>query len=228
MATPDVRDQPTAPPAGISARERVKNLIPRGLLVRDLGAGAGSRLLLTFDDGPSPEVTPGVLSRLAQYQARALFFVVGKRVEAHPDLVRSLTAGGHKIGNHTYSHRNDRDPGFLDYLADVRRCQQLVETIAGDSPKHFRPPKGHLSPTSLTVPRLLGMRTMNWTLNVRDWACRTSEQALAAAQALDSQVKAGQIVLLHDDNPAVLDLLDYVLPRLAERGFDLHSAIDMV
>jgi peptidoglycan/xylan/chitin deacetylase (PgdA/CDA1 family) len=209
-------------------RERVKTLIPRALVTRDLGGSAGTqpRLLLTFDDGPDPLVTPQVLERLDAFHARAVFFVVGRRADAAPELVRQIRDRGHRIGNHTYSHPNDGDPPFRTYLADVRRCQDVVRRCTNTTPELFRPPKGHLSLTSLTVPKVVGLRTINWSLNVRDWACRTAEQAVDAGRQLETRAASGQIVLLHDDNIFVLDLLDYVLPRLRARGFDLRSALD--
>jgi peptidoglycan/xylan/chitin deacetylase (PgdA/CDA1 family) len=207
-----------------SLRSRVKGLIPASLVLRDLGPRSEPLLLLTFDDGPDPDVTPGVLDRLDAHDARAVFFVVGRRAAAHPALVREIHRRGHCIGNHTFEHRNDADPWFPGYLRELRRCQAVVRECADVTPRLFRPPKGHLSLTSLTVPKLLGLRTVNWSLNVRDWACKTPEAARQAAEELDRQVQGGQIVLLHDDNPHVLELLDIVLPRLRGRGFDLRSA----
>ena len=61
---------------------------------------------LTFDDGPHPEVTPAVLDLLDQAGARATFFCVGRRAEAHPDIVAAIRERGHGVENHTYSHPN--------------------------------------------------------------------------------------------------------------------------
>jgi peptidoglycan/xylan/chitin deacetylase (PgdA/CDA1 family) len=183
-------------------------------------------LLLTFDDGPDRDVTPAVLERLQAYDARAVFFVVGRRAASAPDLVAAIHEGGHRVGNHTYSHRNDGNPWFLAYLNDVRRCQHAISHAIGAGPVLFRPPRGHLSPTTLMVPSLLGLRVVNWSLNVRDWACRSREEALEAARELDRRVQPGDIVLLHDDNRYLLDLLDYLLPSLRDRGFDLRNAAE--
>lgn len=206
-------------------RQRVKALIPEDLVVRTLPDPPGHRLLLTFDDGPNPDVTPQVLERLAAANAKAVFFVVGKLVDGAPGVLPAIERGGHVIGNHTYRHRNDRDPYLLAYYRDLQRCQAAIGRHAR-KPRWFRPPKGHLSVTSLGASRALGLRTMNWSLNVRDWACKSRDEALAAAAQFDAQVQPGHIALLHDGNRYVLDLLDYVLPRLQARGFDLHSAID--
>lgn len=207
-------------------RQGLKNLVPRRLLIRDLGPVSRPMLLLTFDDGPT-DVTPHVLDRLDAYGACAIFFVVGRRAEQAPALLRAILDRGHRLGNHTYEHPQTGEPSFPAYLRDVRRCQQVVQHHTGSEPSFFRPPRGHLSFASLTVPRLLGLKTMNWSLNVRDWACRTPDEARLAARRLDDQAQPGQIVLLHDDNVCVLEVLDYVLPRLVTRGFDLSTAVNL-
>jgi peptidoglycan/xylan/chitin deacetylase (PgdA/CDA1 family) len=207
-------------------RELIKKLIPESLLRRDLGGAAGNRILLTFDDGPDPQVTPAVLTRLQAYGARAIFFVVGRRVAQAPDTLKLIREAGHRIGNHSYDHVNSGDPWFGDYLADLKRCQAIVRQAVGEPPSLFRPPKGHLSFTSLIAPRLIGLSTINWSMNVRDWSCRTEEQARTAAISLADGTRPGDIVLLHDDNRFVLPILDFVLPRFVAQGFDLRSAVD--
>jgi peptidoglycan/xylan/chitin deacetylase (PgdA/CDA1 family) len=208
-------------------RESLKKLIPRNLLVRDLGPTSDHSILFTFDDGPHPEVTAEVLARLEAYRVRAVFFVIGERLDAAPELGKRVAAAGHVIGNHTYTHRAP-DPWFGGYLDDVRRCQTAVLRHVGQRPTLFRPPKGHLSATSLIVPKMLGLQTVNWSLNVRDWACESRTEAMAAAEQLVRGAEPGRIVLLHDDRPLVLPLLDFVLPRLADSGFDLSSAASRI
>lgn len=214
LATPRVSQGP---------RERLKSVIPSSLLVRDLGWTVEPSLLFTFDDGPDRQITPEVLARLQAYAIPAVFFVIGKHVDAAPELLRETQRLGHIIGNHTYSH-SDHDPWFGKYFIDVKRCQSAVQRHAGVTPRLFRPPKGHLSATSLTVPKLLGLRTMNWSLNVRDWACESQAEARRAAERLVREARPGNIVLLHDDRPLVLSLLDFALPRLVDAGFDLSKA----
>jgi peptidoglycan-N-acetylglucosamine deacetylase len=210
---------------GLELRNRMKELIPRSLLRRDLGRGGGHQVLLTFDDGPTPGVTPAVLERLESYGARAIFFVVGRQVAESPELLRRIRAGGHRIGNHSFQHRSRP---VLEYISDLIACQELLRSHLGQPPDLYRPPRGHLSPATLAVPRLLGMRTVNWTLDVRDYTCRSRHQALVLASELERTIAAGDIVLLHDDHPGVLDILDHILPRLQARGFDLAAAADQV
>jgi len=212
-----------ARPAGQGLRERLKAAIPEWLLVRDLGPAAGRTLLFTFDDGPDRQVTPEVLARLQAHGIRGVFFVIGAHVDAAPELLVESHRRGHVIGNHTYSHRAP-DPWFVEYFRDVKRCQDTVRRHLGEAPRLFRPPKGHLSGASLTIPKMLGLRTMNWSLNVRDWECESPADARRAAERLVREARDGNIVLLHDNRPLLVPLLDFALPRLVAEGFDLRAA----
>ena len=203
-------------------------MLPRRLLVRQLDQRASNSILLTFDDGPHPEITPAVLDRLENYGAKAIFFVVGRRIERAPYLLRCIQEQGHIIGNHTYIHSNERQPWFWKYYRDLQRCQIAVERNTGKRPKLFRPAGGRISLTSLFVPRLLCMRTISWSLEANDWRCRTTHEARIAAERLTCKLTSGDIVLLHDDNYRVLEILDILLPEIRSRKYDLFSGIGFV
>jgi len=98
-------------------------------------------LYLTFDDGPTPIVTPWVLAQLDAYQAKATFFLLGKQVEQYPEMVQMLLEAGHRIGNHTYSHRDGWFQRTTTYLKDVERAQMLIPK---QEPLLFRPPYGRM------------------------------------------------------------------------------------
>jgi len=123
---------------------------------------------------------------------------------------------------------NGRTPTFTEYYRDCARCQAVLERRAGRRPTLFRPPGGRLTPTSVVVPKLLGLSCVTWSIEVQDWSFRTSDQAHAGAKRLIDAIQPRDIVLLHDDNRFVLDLLDDVLPALTAKGFDLGSGIEAV
>jgi peptidoglycan/xylan/chitin deacetylase (PgdA/CDA1 family) len=213
-------------------RSVLKQTIPDAVVARTLRKGPDSSVLLTFDDGPSPDVTPAVLERLDRYGARALFFVIGRRVKRVPHLLAQIRARGHALGNHSHLHRrhyvlqSERSPRFCEYYRDVRRCQEVIERETGELPRLFRPPGGRLTPVTVIVPRLLGLRCISWSREVQDWRFRSTAEARDGAVRLAAAIQPRDIVLLHDDNPCVLDLLDELLPALAARGLDLTKAVD--
>ena len=215
-------------------RSRIKRLIPRSLAIQRLRWSPRPSVLLTFDDGPHPEVTPAVLDRLERYDARAVFFVIGWRARRAPRLLDRIRSEGHVIGNHSHLHRagyvlpTARQVSFWKYYRDCARCQTVVARSTGAAPMLFRPPGGRMTPATMMTPRLLGMRSVLWTREVSDWSFRRAEDARAGAVELLRVIAPQDIVLLHDDNRCVLELLDRVLPDLRSRGFDLASGVDLL
>ncbi len=184
-----------------------------------------SGVLLTFDDGPHPEVTAEVLELLAQYDAKAVFFIVGNRIPKSPPMLAKIHRAGHAIGNHTFEHPLDGNPPLVHYYRDVKACQQVLHLHTGQVPQLFRPPLGSLTAGSLLAPRLLGMRTMLWSVDVGDWQLRNEADAEIAGNRLAENASPGDIVLLHDDNPWVVRVLEIALPKLRKQAVRLDAAL---
>ncbi len=103
-------------------------------------------IALTFDDGPDPADTPAILDLLKQYEAKATFFVVGKRVEMYPELAKREIVEGHEIANHTYSHSYFRKRmGGEKIQNEILKAEQAIFTTTGEKPHLFRPPGGYYS-----------------------------------------------------------------------------------
>lgn len=157
-------------------------------------------LVLTFDDGPGPDLTPRVLELLRRRGATAVFFVLGKRLEdpAARDLVQRIASAGHTIGCHGYEHCNYWRVGPLEALADVRRGLAAVRPFVPAAQKvlPFRPPYGKLDPVTLLYLLIRRIPIVWWTLDGCDTRGRsTSSPDAAAAEATRM---GGGIVLSHD------------------------------
>lgn len=154
-------------------------------------------IALTFDDGPHPVHTREVLRLLAQYEVRATFFVIGKKVDAHPDVLREIVAAGHEIGIHGYEHdrlHTLRTPSTI--IADASLALDRVEAITGQRPALFRPPVGHISPRTETAARKLGLVLVTWSVSGRDGLA--SANAHKVAMRVRRGLRPGAIVALHD------------------------------
>lgn len=202
----------------------IKRTIPRNFLIQKIPKSISEKsVLLTFDDGPDPEITPQVLDLLSLYEVRAIFFIPGRRISRAPSLLVKIIKQGHIIGNHTFIHANDRQPGFFSYLEDIKKCQKMIFDLCGTPPRFFRPPGGVISFTTLLASKLVGLQLMTWSLDVHDWQCKSKEDADIAAYELINTVKSGDIVLLHDDNKNILHLLKVALPALKKKGYFMHE-----
>lgn len=167
---------------------------------------AGKELYLTFDDGPIPEVTPWVLETLAQYDAKATFFCVGRNAASHSELFARVKLEGHAIGNHTFDHVRGRSTTTRAYLRNALLCQGLTRTSL------FRPPYG-----SLTMHQLHALRprfnVVLWDVLSGDFDVSiTDERCL---RNVIDHARSGSIVVFHDSLKAQ-DRLRYALPRTLE------------
>lgn len=199
----------------------LRTLLAAPFVMRRLPATRPQSVLLTFDDGPTPGVTEVVLDRLHKHGARALFFLVGKRVGAAPNLVADIADAGHALGNHSDAHRMASWPRIGGYLADLDRCSVAIERATGRRPVAFRAPGGRINPASILAPRRRGLPHILWNVDPRDYACVSDDEAQRLGSYLADTVRSRDIVLLHDDRPQIVALLDVLLPGLRARGFDL-------
>lgn len=203
-------------------RRIVREMLPGWVVTRKLKKGASNCVLLTFDDGPHPEITPIVLDKLEAHGVVSVFFVVGRRIEKAPHILKRIQERGHIIGNHSYVHTGQH-LGYRAYKEDIERAQLLIEKFTGESPRFFRPPAGKISLRSLLIPFVLGLKTVTWSLSVSDWRYRSEEDTFIAAERIIRTVSSRDIILLHDDNQGVLSILDQILPKL--RKYDLASGV---
>jgi peptidoglycan-N-acetylglucosamine deacetylase len=178
---------------------------------------------LTFDDGPNPNVTPAVLERLARYDIRATFFVLGRNVLRHRSTLRQIHASGHRIANHSLTHPRFRHLDYRTICKEIRSCQHAVEDALGVTPTLFRPPFGRITPTVLLAAKSTGLKIVNWSLDSGDWRCRDEHDAQRCATETAELVQPRDILLFHDNHNWITSILDQLLPKLAARGFVLNA-----
>lgn len=185
-------------------------------------------MVLTFDDGPSPEYTPRILEKLRKHKVKATFFLVGYRVKQHCDLVHRIVQEGHELGNHTYTHP------FLTKLSPKRQSEEIVSTqkiignCVGDAhvPKWFRAPYADQNQITLNILKELNLSNSIWSVDTNDWHITSTSKTIANALIASN---GKEIVLMHDatePNPefnhpkaalnrnATIDALDLFLEKM--------------
>ena len=179
-------------------------------------------LYLTFDDGPTPEVTEWTLAQLDKYNAMASFFCIGENVERYPVVFEQVKQKGHLIGNHTYRHFNGWEVSNAEYYEDIARCSRLVRS------RFFRPPFGRITPIQSRYifenPDILGTNKppviVMWEVVSFDFD-KTLDETECLNNVLDN-AQAGSIVVFHDSENAAKNLkfaLPKVLEHFAQQGF---------
>ena len=171
---------------------------------------AGERFALTFDDGPDPEATPAVLDVLDREGAKATFFLVGERVEAHPELAREVAARGHTVALHGHVHVEHET--LAEPAADLQRARVAVEQATGVQATLFRPPYGRFSAASHAACLGAGLTPVYWS----GWGC--DWEPVPAERIADLVVR--DLTAGNDRAPARLAALR--LPR--QRGADDRRA----
>jgi peptidoglycan/xylan/chitin deacetylase (PgdA/CDA1 family) len=159
------------------------------------GPAGSNRVALTFDDGPTPGTTERVLDALAAADARAAFFVIGASVQRHPDLLRRIHAEGHLVANHSYSHSHYTFfHGPRTWEREIRRTDDVIESILGVRPRLFRPPMGVKTWNTTLARRRTGHTIVTWSRRAIDGLPTTAARiAKRFANTTD-----GEILLLHD------------------------------
>ena len=150
---------------------------------------------LTYDDGPDPQFTPGILDALAAHGVRATFFVMVEPAEAHRGLVRRILAEGHEVALHGIDHTRLSGLPLRRSTAIVREAKQRLEQVAGRRITLFRPTYGAQTLGQYLAARALGLEVVIWSAWAQDWDGSSAEViAGRAVQALHH----GGFVLLHD------------------------------
>ncbi len=209
-------------------KSSARRMVPRRLCITKLRPSAGDTVLLTFDDGPHPRTTPAVLDLLGRYEAKAIFFVVGNRIHRAPEMLRRILDEGHWLGNHTYSHPNDRRVSCRDYLTDLQRCQEAILEHTGAIPQFHRPPCGNISLASLFAPRRCDLVTVNWSCSSQDWRLRSNAAAISRAEEMAEEIDRRDVVLFHDERLTTVAALNHLLPVLKSRGLQLSPDLGQV
>lgn len=163
----------------------------------------GEHVFITFDDGPTPGVTEWILKELERFGVKATFFCLGKNVEMYPDLYQLIIDGGHKVGNHTYSHLKGWGMKTEQYVEDVDLANQFLHSDL------FRPPYGRISPKQA---RTLAKRynIIMWDILSRDY--NRNLRPRTCLNNVIRHVRPGDIVVFHDSVKAFKNL-HFALPR---------------
>ena len=188
----------------------VPTLLPK-LIWSNPEGETNNAVYFTFDDGPTPEITNFVLDCLAQYEAKATFFCIGKNVVSNPEIAYQIQANGHRIGNHTMNHANAWKYKSEDFQQNYMACEEVFELLNIKS-VGFRPPYG----------RINSFIYQNMTLNtpIYMWSFLSGDynQDLSASSIIQAgikHIKPGSILVFHDSVKA-FPRLKIILPALLD------------
>ena len=178
---------------------------------------ADKSVFLTFDDGPTPEVTDWVLEQLDTFGAKATFFCLGSNVKRQPEIFGRIIAAGHAVGNHSYSHKKGFNSSAESYVKDVDRASELINSAL------FRPPYGRILPGQVRKLRER-YRIIMWTVLSVDYDKQVSSRQVV--RNVLHNVQPGSIIVFHDSVKASKNLyhaLPEVLEQMNSEGYTFRA-----
>lgn len=189
-------------------------------------------VFLTFDDGPTKEITPEILDILKQHQVKATFFVIGKMAEKSKDLLVRERSEGHSIGNHSYSH----DYKYLysqpdNFVEDINKADsELREILDGYDAKLIRFPGGSFGKDKEIYRQAItaaGYHFVDWNAVDGDAEGKGNFSAdkLYERFRATSAGKNKLIVLMHDapNKRATVQALPRIIELLKSQGYNFET-----
>lgn len=182
-------------------------------------------IYLTFDAGFENGNTPAILDALKKHNVPATFFVVGNYLNTCPDLVKRMIEEGHIVGNHTFHHPDMSRISTVDaFSKEMTDVETLYEKIVGKPmTKFYRPPQGKYSERNLQMAKDLGYKTFFWSLAYVDWQENNQPTKDEAFKKLLGRIHPGAIVLLHSTSKTNAQILDELLTKWEEMGYQFKS-----
>jgi peptidoglycan-N-acetylglucosamine deacetylase len=201
---------------------RIDHYAPAGCIAQGSsrvfsGSSHRKRIALTFDDGPGA-YTRQVLAVLRAYGVHATFFELGREVAAHPAAARAVLAEGSVIGNHSWSHPILTSANLK---TQVSRTQAAIARATRYTPCLARPPYGSASPAIVAETRKLGLLSIIWDVDPRDWSNPGTQTIV---HNVLHHAHPGAIVIMHDGGGGrdeTVAALKTIIPRLQARGYQL-------
>lgn len=173
-------------------------------------------IALTFDDGPSGQLTETLLDGLRDRGARATFFLCGYRMEEYPELLRRYGAEGHEVGVHSTVHTDLTKLSAEAVRDDMQKTARQILEATGTRPTVMRPPGGAYDDTVLREAGAEGMSVILWSVDPRDWA---SSSATAVLQTIARSASCGDVVLMHDMSQSSVTAALRLVDALQAKGY---------
>jgi peptidoglycan/xylan/chitin deacetylase (PgdA/CDA1 family) len=210
---------PPPQPAGIPKQYRGR------IIAKRVRYFPSKLLALTIDDGPDPQITPIILKTLKQYNARATFFVVGRKAKAYPALVKREVAEGHAVESHSWSHPASTSPARA--ASELANTAAIIQKLTGRKPELFRPPYGITNGNLSKLAQKQGYGVVLWTISTAD---SNPIGPKVIARNVIHTPNPGDFVLMHDGagHTATAQALPQVLRELSAEGFQFVTLPELL
>lgn len=186
-------------------------------------------MYITFDAGYENGYTEKILDVLKKHQVKAAFFLVGNYIETSPELVKRMVEEGHLVGNHTYTHPDMSSISTIgSFEKELKQLEEKYREVTGkEMKKYYRPPQGKYSESNLKMASDMGYKTVFWSLAYVDWYESDQPTKEEAFEKLIPRAHPGAIVLLHSTSRTNSEILDELLTRWEDMGYEFRSVEEL-
>lgn len=186
----------------------------------------GPFIAMTFDDGPSEKLTPELLDILAQHHIHATFFVIGRNVVEHPEILQRAVREGHEIGNHSWSHPAFGRMRDESVRAELQKTDEAIRTAIGVRPVLMRPPYGSIAARQKKwINSEFGYRIILWDVDPLDW--KRPGPAVVTSRIV-RETRPGSIILSHDIHPGTIKAMPGTFDQLQAKGFKFVTISELI
>jgi peptidoglycan-N-acetylglucosamine deacetylase len=202
----------------------------RGRIVRKVNPISDKKVIaLTFDDGPSPNITPQILDILKEHKIKATFFVIGNNLNNFPELGQRLVAEGNAIGNHTWHHWR-RLMNEFTATHEIEDTATLIYETTGVRTSLFRPPNGFLYNGLVDYAQKRKDAVILWSVDSNDWRGQKVSVEHIVEKVLE-KVQPGAIILMHDgggDRSHTVQALPKIIDEITQRGYEFVTVPELL
>lgn len=178
-------------------------------------------IALTFDDGPYSGVTIPILDQLEKYNSAATFFMLGEKINQNKEILEKMVQTGSEVANHSYSHKQLTKLSIANLNKEINDTSLAIKNVVGFEPKLVRPTYGAVNNTvkaNINYPLIL------WSIDTLDWKYRNTNRIV---NHVLTNVKDGDIILMHDLYGTTRDATLQLIPKLIDRGFQLVTVSEL-
>jgi len=196
--------------------------VPRDALLLQ-GPGHDGLAALTFEGGPHPWQTPAILKVLAAFRTPATFFVTGENARQYPDILDAIVETGHTVGHCGYSEQSSASKRNDVFLEEVMMAEHWITKVTEEPPRLYRPGMGKWRRSHLRLMQQRGQTIVLWNHDPRDLDASSAGEL--CVRFADSQVRAGDIIRLHDAGPFTAEALKKLIPGLKRSGVQFGTPL---
>lgn len=191
-----------------------------------LGNNEEKNIYLTFDLGYEAGYTEKILDALKENNVQGTFFITAHYANTASDIVKRMIDEGHIIGNHTVNHKSMPSLSDEELKKEVMDLHQVIYEKFGYEMKYIRPPKGEFSERTLSLSEQLGYKTVMWSFAYVDWDEKKQPSCEEGIKKITENLHNGEVMLLHATSKTNADIMDHVIKKTREMGYEFKSIDD--